>query len=515
MPLPRRDTIPSVSIIHKEPFMKATLPRLLAFVALLALPAAALTTDDVKTIGASVVKIHNTAENPDYRTPWNSGRVGRGTGTGFFIGDGRLMTNAHVVSNSRFLAVTKEGDPNKYTARVKHVAHDCDLAILEVEDPKFFDSMKPLSFGGLPALHSTVNVFGYPIGGERMSVTRGVVSRIEFRPYAHSAMDSHLAVQIDAAINPGNSGGPVLQNQQVVGVAFQGISGSVAQNTGYMIPMPVVNRFLTDVKQDGKYDGYAELGINHFNLINPVYRGKLGLPPGDQGVVVTGILTNGSADGVIKSGDVLMAIDGHAINADGKINLEGEFVELEEIVERKFRGDKVALDVIRDGKPEKLTITLQGAEPYRIYVNRYDEKPRFLVFAGLVFQPVDRNFLGAHGIKDPAVLDLFTFYVDDKIFTDFKEIVVLSSILADPINTHMKQFTHNVVDTVNGNKVRTMKQLDAELAKSADRYVIRFLGDGLPLVVQAADLKAAHERIATQYQVNTFKYLGETQEVAQ
>ena len=61
-------------------------------------------------------------------------RVGRGHGSGFFVGDdGHIMTNAHVISNSRFIELEKDGDPERYQAQVKFVAHDCDLAILEDE----------------------------------------------------------------------------------------------------------------------------------------------------------------------------------------------------------------------------------------------------------------------------------------------------------------------------------------------------------------------------------------------
>ncbi len=94
---------------------------------------------------------------------------------------------------------------------------------------------------------------------------------MDFQTYSHSAVDSHLACQIDAAINPGNSGGPVLQNGKVVGVAFQGYSGDVAQNVGYMIATPVLQHFLEDIA-DGHYDKYVDLAITPFRLQNPAER---------------------------------------------------------------------------------------------------------------------------------------------------------------------------------------------------------------------------------------------------
>src|SRR5258708_8002778 len=109
-----------------------------------------------------------------------------------------------------------------------------------------------------------------------MRVPQGVVSRVDFRTYTHSVVDSHLTIQIDAAINPGNSGGPVLQNGKVVGVAFQGFSGDVAQNVGYMIPTPVIRPFLKDI-EDGHYDRYMALSTGVANTLNPAIRTGLDL----------------------------------------------------------------------------------------------------------------------------------------------------------------------------------------------------------------------------------------------
>src|SRR6478609_393439 len=226
------------------------------------------------------------------------------------------MTNAHVVSNARFLTLEKENDPKKYIGEVEHLAHDCDLAIVHVKDTSFFANATPLQLGGIPEIETTVSVFGYPIGGERLSVTRGVVSRVDFQAYSHSVIDSHLTIQIDAAINPGNSGGPVMQEGKVVGVAFQGFSGDVAQNVGYMIPTPVIKRFLKDV-EDGRYDRYMDLSIGIFNTLNPAMRKALNLPNDDRGVLVTSVASAGVSAGVVKVGDVILALDDHYVSSDG------------------------------------------------------------------------------------------------------------------------------------------------------------------------------------------------------
>src|SRR5437867_9852011 len=240
----------------------------------------------------SLVRITATSVEPDYKAPWNAGALQRGVGAGFVISGNRILTNAHVVANSRYLIVERESDPNKYPATVQFIANDCDLALITVSAPDFFKNMVPLQFGGIPALESTVSAYGYPIGREWMSVTAGIVSRIDFQLYTHSSIDQHLAVQISAQINPGNSGGPVMQNGKVIGVAFQGYSGDVAQGVAYMVPTPVIRRFLKDI-EDGHYDKYVDLGITPIKLQNPAQRHFLGLKDDGRGVLVETVVAAG------------------------------------------------------------------------------------------------------------------------------------------------------------------------------------------------------------------------------
>src|SRR5438067_3120082 len=350
-------------------------------------------------IEKSLVRITSTEVEPDYRAPWNIGAIVRGVGAGFVIAGPRIMTNAHVVSNTRYLTVERDGDPNKYPARVLFVAHDCDLALITVDSPDFYKNMAPLTFGGIPELESTVSAYGYPIGGERMSVTTGIVSRIDFQLYTHSSIDQHLAVQISAQINPGNSGGPVMQNAKVVGVAFQGYSGDVAQGVAYMIPTPVIQRFLTDVK-DGHYDKYVDLGLTYSKLQNPAQRRYLGLQDDGHGVIVNTVIEAGSAGRVLKQGDVLLSIDDHPIGSDAFVELEGERVEMPEVVERKFKRDNVKFNIWRDKQSTSGSVQLDTVPPYLMQSHKYDVRPRYVLYGGLLFQPLSLDLLEAYQPQD-------------------------------------------------------------------------------------------------------------------
>ncbi len=456
----------------------------------------------------SVVRIVSASQNPNYEVPWAAGQLSGGTGAGFVIANNRVMTNAHVVSNSRFLAVEKDQDPRQYVAEVEHVGHDCDLAVLKILDASFFDGMRPLDFGGIPALESQVSVYGFPIGGDRMSVTRGVVSRVDFSLYSHSGADAHLAIQIDAAINPGNSGGPVLQDGKVVGVAFQGYSGDVAQNVGYMIATPVIERFLADI-EDGRYDRYVDLGMETFPLRNPAHRRALGLADDDRGVLVGEVIPEGSAHGHLEPGDVLLSIDGLPIASDGSVEIEGERVDMPEVVERKFKGDQVEFSILRDGKPKEVTLTLQGIWPYLINAKKYDLSPRFVLYGGLLFQPLSRNFMEANRVEDLRIRYYYENFVGDALFQEQPEVVVLSGVLPDPINTYLTEFRMNIVEKVNGRPIKKLADVAEALAAPVDGFtVIELLGSGRPIVLDTAEVEAARKRILQRYNVRQEQELG-------
>lgn len=444
----------------------------------------------------SVLRIEAATQTPDYATPWNAGRFSGGIGTGFIIGHNRILTNAHVVSNARRLLINVHGSPKKYPAKVEYIAHDCDLALLSVADFQDFEEFPAFAFGEIPALESQVRVIGYPIGGERLSVTRGVVSRVDFQAYSHSRVDSHLVIQIDAAINPGNSGGPVVQDGKVIGVAFQGLRS--ADNTGYIIPVPVIKRFLKDV-EDGTYDQYVELGVTEFPLFNPAMRAALGLPQDDTGVLVTKITPTSSADGILAQGDVILATDGRAVDSAGMIQIDGENVSFQEVIERKFAGDKLAVRYFRSGAVHEVEITLKPLHWGRIYAFDYESKPRYIVFAGLVLQPLDTNLYASTKLDDPHVRRQFAQYVSEGIFREREDLVVLTRVESDPVTSRLGDFAGFAVKTINGTAVKSLKHA-YELLYPKDPpefFVIELFGAERPVVIPAAAVGPANERVAT------------------
>lgn len=459
---------------------------------------------DMAAAYRGIVKVEVVNRTPDYGTPWQGGKFGRGTGTGFLVAPGLFMTNAHVVANAEKIDISVFADARRIPARVKHVAHDADLALLEIEDASAFEGVPCLEFSEeMPMLEDTVRAIGYPIGGNRLSVTRGIVSRVDTIPYAHPRNIAHLALQVDAAINPGNSGGPVLKGDKVIGVAFQGLLQ--ANSTGYVIPMPVIRHFMQDVA-DGRYDGYVEMGVRFIPMENKAMRRHFGLPDNGIGCLVADVVKGAACDGALKTGDVVMAVNGLPVDATSMIELEGVRVRLEELAERSFAGDKVHFTILRNQEVMETEATLAPLPSIRVLSRRYDEKPRYVVFGGLVFQPLEYNVVQDHQVPSAHVmveLDRFTRGGESLVKED---LVLLTRTLPDEVNARFKDTGRGLVTKVNGVEVKGLSHLYSLLYPADEQprpeYMVIELADApRPLVIESAVIDAANSRIAERYNI--------------
>lgn len=452
----------------------------------------------------SVIQVMAFTQQPVWDAPWRFESVRRGTGSGFVIRGKRIMTNAHVVSWDRQILVRRYQDPKPYVARVEHIAHDCDLAILQVEDETFFDGLEPLDFGELPKVRSTVITYGYPAGGEQISYTRGVVSRVEMQNYVHIGNRSHLGVQTDAAINPGNSGGPVVQDGLVVGVAFQGMQG--LENTGFFIPPPVINHFMEDI-QDGKYDGFPQAGIRLVALQNPAYRRFLQLPDDERGARIDSLLPIDSTRAVLKQDDVILQIGRYPVGTDGTILYDGNRLFGSLAFQEAQHGERVPLKIWRDGKEAEISLPVYVYDADRAVGNQYGTFPRYFVYAGLVFTPLSLDYLKTFGrnwadaVNAELVYELF-YRRHESPETARPEPIVLAAVLADPVNANIVIRERVLVDKINGIRIEKLEDvIRAFETLQPDQHVIEVMPNHSIECIDRADAEQANARILQTYGV--------------
>lgn len=427
----------------------------------------------------SVVKVLCTHAEPNYSLPWQMRRQNQSSSTGFVIDLKRrwILTNAHSVEHHTQVRLKKRGSDKKHTATVLAIGRECDIALLTVSDDSFWeDPIDAVKFGQLPQLQADVIVVGYPIGGETISVTSGVVSRVEVTSYVHGR-DELIGVQIDAAINSGNSGGPAFNEQgQCIGIAFQSMAGTgEGENIGYVIPTPVVEHFLKDYIANEGYAGFPALGVSWQPMESPHMREAYKL--GDRkGVLIRRVPGAGASAGLLHKQDVLLAVDGKMIAGDGTVQFrQDERIAWSYVVSCKHIGDAIDLLVWRDGQEVSVQVTLRP-RPTLIPIHLSGLPPSFFITAGLVFVACSEPYLQDEYGDDyqyDAPVVLIERMVYGYLQNESQEVVVLSQVLNHDVNEGYEDFRNAMVCAVNGEKVENLRHF-AQLCMGATSEFLRF-----------------------------------------
>jgi S1-C subfamily serine protease len=422
----------------------------------------------------SVVKVFSTLRRPDPYKPWTKATPQEVTGSGVVIEGRRILTNAHVVGYASQVEVQASQEGDKVAAKVVAIARGVDLAVLELEDDAFFDRHKPVPRASvLPDVREAVMAYGFPVGGNSLSITKGIVSRVEFAPYVGGG--AGLRVQIDAPINPGNSGGPVIAGDRMIGLAFSGVAG--ANNIGYVIPNEEVELFLRDVA-DGHYDGKPILLDAVQTLENPALRQYLKLDRQVEGVVVQHPYRSDAAY-PLKEWDVITRIGDTPIDNQGMVRLGPNLrVRFAYRLQQVAKNGKAPLTIVRGGRTMEVQVPVVNRRP--LLISDLDGGyPPYFVYGPIVFSRASAEFLGFMS-NNAAALNTAGYNASplvtrrgDEPDAEHEELVVVGA----PFFPHKLVAGYNnrfasVVESVNGTPVRSLRQLVALLRDLKDELVV-------------------------------------------
>ena len=311
--------------------------------------------------GVVFILARSVAQAPSVFDPYGGGQESQSTGSGFVIDDkGYILTNAHVVNAATDVQV-QFSDKKSRDAQVVGQDQSTDLALLKV-DPKGLD-LHPLPFGDSRSVQvgDPTIAIGNPFGLDR-TLTTGVVSALQREIRAPDNYTIENVIQTDAAINPGNSGGPLLDAAgRVIGVNSQIVSGSNGNvGIGFAVPSETAQKVIPDLKEKGRVER-AYLGVDFIPIAELPGLGleaKSGLlvqevaaegPAGRAGIRGGRSATEVEGKTVLLGGDVIQKIDGKEIKTTDDVRA---------VLEAHDPGDKVAVELLRAGKPVTVEVTL-------------------------------------------------------------------------------------------------------------------------------------------------------------
>ncbi len=451
----------------------------------------------------SVVKVFATMRYPDSFKPWTKQAPTEATGSGVVIEGRRILTNAHVVLYATQVQIQANAAGDKLPATVVAVAPGIDLAVLQLDDPSFFDTHPPVARASkLPRIKDAVLAYGFPTGGNSLSITKGIVSRIEFVSYNFPA--SGLRIQVDAAINPGNSGGPAIAGDKMIGLAFSHLVGGGTENIGYIIPNEEVELFLKSIA-DGRYHAKPAMYDELQTLENPALREFLKLDKSVEGMVVHRPYKT-DAGYPLKEWDVITRIGDTPIDNQGMIKLDNDLrVSFAYMIQRLASNGTVPMTIVRAGKTETIQLPTPTEHPTLIG-DLQGAYPPYFIYGPLTFSIATYQFLS--GFKDNAGVARMLGFAKSPLVTrlldppsaDLEELVVVSSPFfphklvngyASPIGS--------VVYSVNGTKIKSLRHLVSVLRDLKDPFVTFEFDQrgGEALVFARSSIVAATDDILT------------------
>jgi S1-C subfamily serine protease len=406
-------------------------------------------------------------------------------GTGTVIDGKRILTNAHLVLYATDVQVQPRRGGSKLDARVEAVAPDMDLAILSVREPKFFEKHAALARSEkLPKVQDNVSVYGFPVGGNDLSVTKGVVSRIDYGRYYQQGLG--LIVQVSAAVNSGNSGGPALVGDRMIGIVMSRFAEG--ENIGYIIPNLEIDSFLEDLKA-GRYDGKpADMtGADYHTLTNPALRSYLQIGDGVRGVLVIPPKRRPPAC-PFEEFDVITKVGSHEIDDDGMVQLPDDLrLSFLYVLSREAKGGSVPVTLIRKGQRVEARLPVGTRDDWLMRDFKGD-KPTYFIHGPLVFSPAraDAGSMYARIRPDLSASGspLFTRYWDRVDFPGEELVLVASPMFQHKIAKGYADPVGQCVRELNGTKVKNLAHLVQMLRDSTDEFLVfRFVEQGMPILV--------------------------------
>ena len=390
--------------------------------------------DASPNIESSVVKVFSTMRYPDPFKPWAKQAPSEATGSGVVIEGKRILTNAHVVLYASQVQVQASAAGDKVSATVIAVAPGIDLAVLQLDDPTFFDTHPAMQRASkLPHIKDAVLAYGFPTGGNSLSITKGIVSRIEFVSFNYPV--SGLRIQVDAAINPGNSGGPAVAGDKMIGLAFSKLGGD-SQNIGYIIPNEEVELFLKDIA-DGHYDGKPAMYDDLQTLENPALREYLKLDKSVEGMIVHRPAKSDAAY-PLKEWDIISKIGDTPIDNQGMVKLDKDLrVNFQYLIQQRAVNNQLPLTVIRAGKSIPVMLPVSSEHP-TLVTDLRGSYPSYFIYGPLVFSPATWQLVSS--MENNAALMRMLGFVKSPLIThaldepndELQELVVVSSPFFPP-----------------------------------------------------------------------------------
>ncbi|MCG8599301.1 MAG: PDZ domain-containing protein [Verrucomicrobiales bacterium] len=419
----------------------------------------------------SIIRVNSTLQSYNFLRPWEKGAPTPRRGLGALLEGNRVLVTSEMVVNSTYVELEHPSSGARVPGKIVGLDYEANLAVLEPanSNSEVFDGLEPLELDDSVVAGENLQVWQVEDNGD--GVTTDVeVLRVNVGRYfipGSSFLLYQVKGSLQARVNSFTL--PVVKNGKLCGML---LSYSSKEQTAAVLPMPIIQSFLSDL-EDGAYEGFPKLGVNIAQMLDETLREFAGVDEKNGGVFIRSVSKHSSAEkGGLKKGDVVLAIDGKAIDSRGNYVHEqyGKLSFAHLVGGNAKVGDKLKFDIIRDRKPMSLDIELVRKAPQDFLIDPYmfDRGPKYLIFGGLIFQELTLPYLESWGDEWPnrAPFKLVHANANPEEWEEEgrKKLVFLSNVLKTPSTLGYEQINSVILTKVNGNEINHIKDLAAAFA---------------------------------------------------
>ncbi len=448
-----------------------------------------------RDIKRSVVRINSTQQSWNAGQPWEKNPPGRRRALAAIVGPQQVLTTAELVADATYIELESPNGEHFAQAKVIAVDYEANLALLgpasETEGAAMFEGTLPLDITTPPTIGQTLDILQVEENGQPLR-TAGTLQSVDV---ASNFLPGHgfLTYLVKASMQSAASSYslPVLDGDKLAGVLS---SYNVKDQICDVSATDIVARFVND-SAAGRYSGSPSLGVSTARTEDASLRQWLHLGDDQGGLYVRSVRPHGAAEAAgVQKGDVLLAVDGSAIDRRGYYQhprygslLWGHLVRGE-----RSPGDTVSLSLLRDGKPMEVQATLRREEESEKLVPGYTfgQAPNFLVKGGLVFQELTVPLLEAFGEnwESRAPLEFLDALANPEKYEDkVHRIIFLSGSIPTPATVGYESLRNLIVHTINGKEVKDMKSLIAAFEdQPTELHAIEFVEEKFTVYLDEA-----------------------------
>jgi S1-C subfamily serine protease len=452
---------------------------------------------------AQVVALRVTYQAFDEHRPWTRGTPNTRLGSAVVVKGSQLLTESKLVRDAILIQVQKNGSATRVPARVVHVNGDIDLALLEVDEPGFFDDLEAARFAKSAPGEGVVYLARWQ--NQQYEVSESQISGIKVRGSPHGSI-THAFLSVNTDLANGGWAEPVFSNGNLVGL-------SVLQEgqRATVIPVEILSAYVRGVRSANDFGFASFRPYWQFNQ-DTALAAHLGLTGKPRGVVLRWIPWGSTGCDALEPRDLILSVEGFALDAMGNFVHPhyGQLAFQHILVDGRRPGDRVRFQLLRDGETIEVDVELRsnpGAD-WLIPDRRDQPPPPYLVAGGFVIRELDGNYLRSWGkewrTKAPANLVQRYDRERESQTAERRRILLLSQVLPDPYNLGYHELANLALAEINGRRVDSVADADEAFRHPVGEFQrLKFYRDdsSREVVLDAADLEESTARILENYDI--------------